>query len=65
MAKLSKLLTDEQKEKLLAKDGWEVECWSPFEIRSKFDSQSYASGEAASMIVDYIRQAKTKKKKSA
>lgn len=40
-------------EKLLALYGWEVECWSPFEIRTR--DGSFATGEAASCVLHYIK----------
>lgn len=34
--------------------GWIIECESPFEIRTK--DGSFASGEAAYIVLDYLRQ---------
>lgn len=39
--------------KLLEDNNWEVECQSPFEIRTK--DGSFASGEAAYIILEYLR----------
>jgi len=38
---------------LLEANGWEVECHSPFEIRTK--DGSFASGEAANMVLDCLK----------
>lgn len=40
---------------LLEANGWEVECESPFEIRTK--DGSFASGEAANMVLDGLKYA--------
>jgi len=42
-------------EKLLEDNGWEVECRSPFEIQSKEDPQSRATGWAAEIVLESIR----------
>ena len=39
----------------LEKNGWDVECESPFEIRSE-DGYSFASGNAAYMILSILRE---------
>lgn len=44
-----KRLTEEE---LLKKHGWEIECKSPFEIRT-IDG-SFASGQAANIVVEYL-----------
>lgn len=41
---------DENDEKLLNDNGWEVESYSPFEIRTK-DGGSFASGQGAYMVL--------------
>lgn len=45
----------EEDEKLLERFDWEMECYSPFEIRSK-DGCSFATGEAAQIILDRCRE---------
>ena len=45
--------TDEINEAILAEHGWEIECYSPFEIRTK--DGSFASGEAAHIVLEYLR----------
>lgn len=47
-------IMNEADEQLLEKYGWIVECYSPFEIRTK--DGSFASGEAAQYVLDGIRQ---------
>lgn len=42
-------------EKLLSRFDWEMECYSPFEIRSK-DGCSFATGEAAQIILGICRE---------
>lgn len=42
-------MTWEEDLKLLEDNGWEVECQSPFEIRTK--DGSFASGEAAHIVL--------------
>lgn len=44
---------DEKTEALLAGAGWEVECWSPFEIRH--EDGSFARGSAAQAVVDALQ----------
>lgn len=44
---------DMDKEELLQKNGWVVECESPFEIRHK--DGSFASLNAAKMVVEQLR----------
>lgn len=44
---------DKNDETLLENNGWEVECESPFEIRTK--DGSFASGEAAQIVLDSIK----------
>lgn len=46
-------MTWEEDIKLLEDNGWEVECHSPFEIRTKDDS--FASGEAAYIVLNNIK----------
>ena len=41
-------------QQLLEEDGWTVECESPLEIRH--DDGSFASGNAALILMDYLRQ---------
>jgi hypothetical protein len=47
-------LMDLNDEKLLNDNGWEVECYTPFEIRTK--DGSFASGEAAWMVLHWLRE---------
>ena len=44
---------NDPKIELLEKNGWEVECESPFEIRHKDDPESFATGWAAELIYEY------------
>jgi len=44
----------EEDVRLLEENDWEVECWSPFEIRYE-DGGSFASGLAARIILDDIK----------
>ena len=44
---------DEKDKKLLNDNGWEVECHSPFEIRTK--DGSFASGQGAWMVLHWLR----------
>jgi len=46
-------MTWEEDKKLLEDNGWEVECESPFEIRTK--DGSFASGEAAYIVLDNLK----------
>lgn len=39
--------------KFLEENGWEVECQSPFEIRTK--DGSFASGEAAMIVLEHLK----------
>lgn len=50
-----KMITEKKKtcEELLEKDGWTIECESPFEIRNT--DGSFASGQAAHILLDYYR----------
>jgi hypothetical protein len=46
-------------EKALNRHGWEVECWSPFEVSKSnaTDGQlGFASGRAAKIVLDYCRR---------
>ena len=45
-------MTWKKKYKLLKKNGWIVNCQSPFEISTK--DGSFASGEAANMVLDNL-----------
>jgi hypothetical protein len=45
---------NEHDERLLEKYGWNVICYSPFEIETK--DGSFASGEAAQYVLDSIRK---------
>ena len=45
--------TFEEDIKLLEANGWEVECHSPFEIRTK--DGSFASGEAAIIVLNDLK----------
>ena len=45
---------NKEEEKLLEENGWEVECESPFEIRT--EDGSFASGEAADIVLDYLKE---------
>jgi len=49
-------MTWEEDKKLLEDNGWEVECESPFEIRTK--DGSFASGEAAYIVLDNLKSEK-------
>lgn len=49
---MEKLLTSD--EEILKYYGWEVECESPFEVRN-IDG-SFASGQAASCVLNSIRE---------
>ena len=44
----------QETEKLLSRFGWQVECYSPFEIRH--EDGSFATLNAAWMIVDSLRK---------
>jgi hypothetical protein len=44
---------DEKDEKLLNDNGWEVTCYSPFEMNTK--DGSFASGEAAYMVLSTLK----------
>lgn len=48
--------------KLLRKNGWEIECESPFEIRH--ENGSFASMTAANIIFDKLRNEEDKIKKT-
>lgn len=41
-------------EAALEAEGWEVECESPLELRLKDDPESFASGHAASLIIELV-----------
>ena len=47
---------NKQDEKLLNENGFEVECHSPFEIRYKKDTESFASGLCAELILIYFKE---------
>jgi hypothetical protein len=40
------------KEEILEKEGWTIECESPYELRHV--DGSFASGQAAYIVADYI-----------
>jgi hypothetical protein len=44
---------DEISAAILAANGWEIVCYSPFEIQTK--DGSFASGEAAHIVLEYLR----------
>ena len=44
---------NDEDEALLNANGWEVECWSPFEIRTK--DGSFASQEAAHTVLASLK----------
>ena len=44
---------DEDWEAMLEGMGWTVECHSPFEIRH--EDGSFASGQAAQMVLEYLK----------
>ena len=46
----------EADEKLLEDAGWDVECKSPFEIRMKSDPESFATNQAAEMILGILKR---------
>jgi hypothetical protein len=43
-----------ERNELLAKYGWTIECESPFEIRN--EDGSFASGQAAIIVVTYLTE---------
>ena len=45
---------NEEDIKLLEENGWDVECWSPFEIRFK-DGGAFATGLAAQIVLDDLK----------
>jgi len=45
---------NEEDEKLLEENGWEVECEHPFEIRHE-DGGAFASGFAAQIVLEYLK----------
>ncbi len=42
-------------EELLEQNGWEIECYSPFEIRH-IETGSFATNWAATAVVDDLKQ---------
>lgn len=48
-------MKEEKIEELLAKEGWTVECWSPFEIRH--EDGSFATMQAARVLVSSLTEA--------
>ena len=44
-----------ESEALLEEHGWELECYSPLEIRSK-DGESFATNRAADIVMEYFRK---------
>jgi hypothetical protein len=46
-------MKDEELEALLEEHGWEIQCYSPFELR-QIDGESVATGEAAQILVDHF-----------
>ena len=52
----------ENNKRILEDNGWEVVCESPFEIKT--EDGSFASGEAASIILYHLKQESEKSKKS-
>lgn len=53
------IMTWEEDMELLESNGWDVECESPFEIRTK--DGSFASGEAAYIVLDNIKSEKVQR----
>lgn len=45
----------EEIEKLLERNGFTLECQSPFEIRHE-ETNSFASGIAADMVVEFLKE---------
>jgi hypothetical protein len=45
---------EEKDERLLERNGWTVECWSPFEIRHE-ESGSFATKIAANKVLNGLR----------
>lgn len=45
-------MTEKQTEELLAGEGWEVECWSPLELRHA--DGSFATNQAARLVIDSL-----------
>lgn len=43
----------EEDEAILTKNGWEIECESPFEIRH--EDGSFATGQAAQIVLEELR----------
>ena len=43
-------------EEVLLEYGWKIECVSPFEIRMVDDEKSFASGEAALLILELVKR---------
>ena len=39
---------------MLDKEGWDLECWSPLEIRHR-ETGSFATGIAADFIIDHYK----------
>ena len=50
---------DKNDELLLEKNGWTIECESPFEIRND-ETGDFASGIAANAVVDSLKPKKRK-----
>lgn len=48
-------MKEEKIEELLAKEGWTVDCWSPFEIRH--EDGSFATMQAARVLVSSLTEA--------
>lgn len=44
----------EEDEKILEKNGWTLECESPFEIRH--EDGSFATGQAARLVMERLRE---------
>lgn len=44
----------DEDEKFLNENGWTVDCWSPFEIRTK--DGSFAAGEAAYAVLSELKR---------
>lgn len=48
-------LSEKELEDFLAQHGWSLDCYHPFEISSLEDPTSTASGQAARLVVDALR----------
>lgn len=46
----------EETEKFLEEHGWVLECFSPFEISMKDAPEARATGYAAQLVIDALRE---------